>query len=81
MTASEVTNILPFSDDTIRRWDKEILEQQFGEVDLSNIKHLLIDEKSIGKGHNYITLVLDAETGELLLSKGRDIIFCVIVKT
>jgi len=72
MTAKEVSNILPFSDDTIRRWDKEILEQQFGEVDLSNVKVLLIDEKSIGAGHNYVTLVLDGETGELLYkAKGK----------
>jgi len=72
MTAAEVANILPFSDDTIRRWDKEILEQQFGEVDLSKVTKLLMDEKSIGKGHNYITLVLDEETGELLyMAKGK----------
>ena len=30
MTAKEVSSILPFSDDTLRRWDKEILEEQFG---------------------------------------------------
>jgi len=72
MTAKEVSNILPFSDDTIRRWDKEVLEQQYGKVDLSNVKVLLIDEKSIGKGHNYVTLVLDEETGELLYkAKGK----------
>jgi transposase len=72
MTAKEVANILPFSDDTIRRWDKEILEQQFGKVDLSKVTTILIDEKSIGKGHRYITLVLDGETGELLyLEKGK----------
>jgi transposase len=72
MTAAEVANILPFSDDTIRRWDKEILEQQFGNVDLSKVTKILIDEKSIGKHHNYITLVLDEETGELLyLAKGK----------
>ena len=30
------------------------------------------DEKYIGKGHNYITLVLDGETGELLyMAKGK----------
>jgi len=72
MTAAEVANILPFSDDTIRRWDKERLEQQFGEVDLSKVTKLLMDEKSIGKGHNYITLVLDEETGELFyMAKGK----------
>ena len=72
MTASEVSHLLPFSDDTIRRWDKEVLEKQLGKVDLSKVQRLLIDEKSIGKHHKYITLVLDAETGELLyLGKGK----------
>jgi transposase len=72
MTAKEVANILPFSDDTLRRWDKEILEQQFGNVDLSNVTQILMDEKSIGKCHKYITLVLDEATGELLyLEKGK----------
>jgi transposase len=66
MTAKEESNILPFSDDTIRRWDKEILEQQFGEIDLSNVTKILIDEKAIGKHHKYVTLVLDGDTGELL---------------
>ena len=51
MTASEVSHLLPFSDDTIRRWDKEVLEKQLGKVDLSKVQRLLIDEKSIGKHH------------------------------
>jgi len=63
---------LPFSDDTIRRWDKEILEQQWGNVDLANVTKILIDEKSIDKHHQYITLVLDEQTGELLsMAKGK----------
>jgi len=66
MTAKEVSHILPFSDDTIRRWDKEILEQQFGVIDLSKVTKILIDEKAIDKHHKYVTLVLDGETGELL---------------
>lgn len=72
MTASEVATILPFSDDTIRRWDKQILEKQLGEVDLSEVTKILIDEKSIGKHHKYVTLVLDGESGELLyMAKGK----------
>jgi transposase len=72
MTASEVAKILLFSDDTIRRWDKEILEQEFCQVDLSNVTKILIDEKCIGKNRQYVTLVLDAVTGELLyMNKGK----------
>jgi transposase len=72
MTASEAAAILPFSDDTIRRWDKAILEEQLGEVDLSNATKLLIDEKAIGQHHKYATLVLDGDNGELLfMSPGK----------
>jgi len=75
MTASETSQILPFSGDAIRRWDKKILENRFGEIDLTNVRKLLIDEKSIGKHHKYVTLVLDGDSGELLFmarGKSRD---------
>ena len=40
--------------------------------DLDNIRALLIDEKSIGKGHHYLTVVLNADTGEtLFLGEGK----------
>lgn len=72
MSPADVSGILPFSDDTIRRWDMKILQEDFGEVNLDNVWHLLIDEKSIGKRHRYETLVLDGETGELLyMNKGK----------
>ena len=72
MSPADATWLLPFSDDTIRRWDQNILEKELGKVDLENVQHLLIDEKSIGKRHNYVTLVLNGETGELLyINKGK----------
>ena len=40
--------------------------------DQNNIRALLIDEKSIGKGHHYLTVVLNADTGEtLFLGEGK----------
>lgn len=77
MSPVDASKIFPFSDDTIRRWDQNILHEKFGKVDLENVRHLLIDEKSIGKHHHYITLVLNGETGELLYmneGKGYDAI-------
>ncbi len=39
---------------------------------LDGIRALLIDEKSIGKGHHYLTVVLNADTGEtLFLGEGK----------
>lgn len=72
MAPPHVAEILPYSEDTIRRWDMNILKEELGEINLDNVHHLLIDEKSIGKNHRYVTSVLDAETGELLfMEKGK----------
>ena len=72
MSPAEVASLLPYSDDTIRRWDMNILQEEFGKVKLNNISHILIDEKSIGKNHHYVTLVLNAKTSELLyLGEGK----------
>jgi len=60
-----VAKFLHISNDSVRRWDKEILEETLGTVDLKDVKAFLIDEKAIGKFHNYVTLVLNAENGQL----------------
>jgi transposase len=39
-----------------------------------NILHLSIDEKSYGKGHNYVTVLSNPKTGQVIdISKGRDL--------
>ena len=39
---------------------------------LDGIRAVLVDEKSIGKGHQYLTVVLNADTGEVLhLAEGK----------
>lgn len=43
-----------------------------GQPDLENLRYLLIDEKAIGKRHKYVTVVLNAEDGELLfMQRGK----------
>lgn len=51
---------------TAWRYDKDVLEADLPEPDLDDIKAILVDEKSVRRGHKYVTLVLNAETGELL---------------
>ena len=51
---------------TAWRYDKAVLEADLPEPCLDGIRAILVDEKSVGKGHRYVTLVLDAESGELL---------------
>lgn len=72
MAPTQVAEMIPYSEDTIRRWDMNILQEEWGQINFDNVRCILIDEKSIGKNHRYVTLVLDAETGELLfMEKGK----------
>lgn len=57
---------------TAWRWDKDVLERTLPPPRLDGLRVLLIDEKSVGRGHSYVTLVLDADNGELLhMATGR----------
>ena len=51
---------------TAWRYDKDVLEADLPEPDLDGIEAILVDEKSVRRGHKYVTLVLNAKTGELL---------------
>jgi len=72
MPVSKVTVFLPISASTARRWDKRILATYLPDADLDNLRIILVDEKSIGKGHQYMTVVINGETGEVLhLAEGK----------
>jgi len=42
---------------------KNDLQRRFAKPKLRNLRQIAIDEISIGKGHRYLTVVLDLETG------------------
>lgn len=72
MPATAVACFIPASDSTIRRWDKHVLHSILPPPDLDSLRYLMVDEKSIGKGHQYMTIVLNGDTGELLhIAEGR----------
>ena len=72
MPCNKIPEFIGISHHTARRWDKEMLTKTLPAPDLDNIRALLIDEKSIGKGHHYLTVVLNADTGEtLFLGEGK----------
>jgi len=72
MPVTAVARFIPVSDDALRRWDKHVLAGLLPPPDLDNLRLLMVDEKAIGKGHQYVTVVLNGETGELLhLAEGR----------
>lgn len=57
---------------TAWRYDRDVLEADLPAPDLDGIEAILIDEKSVRRGHQYVTLVLNAATGELLyMAEGK----------
>jgi len=72
MPVNKTATFFPVSVNTVRRWDKDVLQRTLSEPKLDDLYAILIDETSIGKGHSYLTVVLNAETGEVLhLAEGK----------
>ena len=55
--ATRVGAMFEISDNTVRRYDQKILESDMPAADLDNLRAILIDEKAVRKGHNYVTVV------------------------
>jgi transposase len=63
MTIKDVAHHLGISWDVIKEIQKQDLQRRFSKPKLKHLKHIAIDEISVGKGHRYVTLVLDLESG------------------
>jgi transposase len=75
MTLKDVARHMGVSDWTVRDIEKRWLGRRFKKPKLKHLKRLAIDEISIRKGHVYITLVLDLESGAVVFvgdGKGAD---------
>lgn len=70
---ARVCELYPVVASTAYRWDRYILQTELPEPCLDGLEALLVDEKAIHKGQQgYVTIVLNARTGELLhLAEGR----------
>jgi len=51
---------------TVKAVDQKFLERDYGKTDYQGLRILAIDEISIRKGHRYLTVVLDYETGRVV---------------
>lgn len=72
MPLLHIRDVVGVDDVTAMRWDKAVLIDKLPEPDLDNLRLLLIDEKSVRKRHGYVTLVMNAATGELLhMAEGK----------
>ena len=67
--ANQIAKRYNISATTVKSYDKEVLSQDTPPPKLDGIRALLVDEKSIRKKHNYVTVVINADTGEMLYMK------------
>ena len=74
MTISDVANHLGISWDTIKDIQKRYLKRRFSRPKLNKLSLIAIDEISIGRGHRYLTVVLDLKTGAVVfVGDGRGV--------
>ena len=71
ITVNEVANHLNLDPKTVKTVEKEFLEKKFGETDYSHSGYLAVDEISIGEHHQYMTVILDFNTGRVIWT-GKD---------
>ena len=59
---------------TIKAIDKAALHREFGPTTYEGLRRLAIDEIAVKKGHQYMTVVLDYDTGRVVwMGEGRQI--------
>jgi transposase len=66
MTIKDVALHLRVSWDVVKDIQKRHLARHFARPKLKHLKQIAIDEIAVGKGHKYITLVLDLESGAVV---------------
>jgi transposase len=72
MSVAAVANYLEVSWHTIDDILKDYLEKKYSTPNLKNVTRISIDETAIGKGHNYLTVVMDLDTREpIFVGKGK----------
>jgi transposase len=75
MTIQDVAEHLVIGWDTIKEIQAKHLQRKFGKPDLRKLKQIAIDEINVGKGHRYLTIVLDLLSGAVVFvgdGKGAD---------
>lgn len=66
MTIKDVADHLGVGWDTIKDIQQRHLEKHFAKPKLKHLRLLAIDEIAVGKGHRYLTVVLDLESGAVV---------------
>ncbi len=66
MTIKDVAEHLGVGWDIVKDIQKRYLHKTFAKPKLKHLRQIAIDEISVGKGHRYVTLVLDLESGAVV---------------
>jgi transposase len=75
MTLRDVARHLNVSDWLVKDIEKRWLGKHFAKPPLKDLRHIAIDEISTKKGHKYLTIVMDLESGAVVFvgpGKGAD---------
>jgi transposase len=71
-TIQDAARHLGVSWNTVKDIQKRYLRRRFKHIKLRHVKRIAIDEISIGKGHRYLTIVLDLDSGAVIyIGKGK----------
>jgi transposase len=66
MTIQDVARHLQVGWDVVKDIQKRYLERKFKRVKLKHLRQIAIDEIAIGRGHRYLTVVLDLVSGTVV---------------
>ena len=67
MTRVDVADLYQVSEDTITRYELAFLDKRYqNDEDLDDLRLLRLDEIARRKGHNYLTVLVNAETGRVV---------------
>jgi transposase len=75
MTVVDVARHLGVSWDVVKDLQKRDLRRRFARPKLGGLRRIAIDEIAVGKGHRYLTVVLDLDSGAVVFvgdGKGAD---------
>ena len=56
---------------TVKEINKRYLKERFSNEDIGYPRIIALDEVSVKKGHNYLTVIIDWESGKVLWVGGR----------
>ena len=72
LSVAEVARHLGLDWKLVKACDKAVLTEEFAETDTSGLRLLGVDEIALLKGHHYMTVVLDYESGRVVwMGEGR----------